>query len=371
MRKRTLLVLALGLIVIGIIATGLVINRNQGFNRKVLQTKVRFGVSPFQDTLLPIVGREKGWYREEGLDVEFKVLGWTEVQEALSAGAVDVAINNISSVIATHERNPQIVYWYGFNPFDNGFALMIRPNGNIKTLQEIEKGLNDHDLAVRITAAQLKGKKVITTSKTDMEQGVAAAARRGGLNFLKDIHIIDLNPDEGLAAFLRGEGDAYIGGIPQRTRASKEGMVEMLTGADLGPPPINGIVTTRDFALKHQDVLLKLLRVWFKTIKFINKDMKDGSNIISKELNSYTGAQFTFEDFRKFWNNYEHFPESPHEVQSLILDPKGRNYWKSRWDDCNLYFHEITHTIAKPVNPDDAFMMLQAQKAYVAEYGLD
>ena len=68
-----------------------------------------------------------------------------------------------------------------------------------------------------------------------MEQGVAAAATRGGLDFKRDVKVIYLEPDQGLAAFLNGTGDAYIGGIPQRTRAGKEGMVEMLTGIDLGP----------------------------------------------------------------------------------------------------------------------------------------
>lgn len=358
------------LLVSGLIVMGYLACKPQGPQTQGL-VKVRYGISPFQDTLVPIVGRDKGWYREEGLDVEFKVLGWTEVMEALSAGQIDVAINNISSVIATHERNPQIVYWYGFNPFDNGFALMIRPDGKLKSLQQIESEVGNHELAVKTAAAQLKGRTVITTGKTDMEQGVAAAARRGGLDFRGDVRIIDLNPDEGLAAFLRGEGDAYIGGVPQRTRAKKEGMIEMLTGADLGPPPINGIVTTKEFAANHQDVLLKLLRVWFKNVNHINQNMEDGAGIIIKELNSYSAAQFTLDDFRAFWNNYEHYPANPREVQQLILDPSGRNYWKARWDDCNTYFHEITQVISKPIEPSDAFLMLDAQKAYVEKYGWD
>lgn len=330
---------------------------------------VRFGVSPFQDTLLPIVGDAKGWYAEEGISVDFKILGWTEVMEALSAGQVDVAINNISSVVATHERNPEIVYWYGLNPFDNGFALMIRPGGKLKTLGQFEKEVSDRNEAVRLTAAQLKGKTVVTTGKTDMEQGVAAAARRGGLDLRRDIRVIDLNPDEGLAAFLRGEGDAYIGGIPQRTRAGKEGMLEMLTGADLGPPPINGFVTTKRFAREHRDLLLKLMRVWFRTVNHINANMDDGAKIIIDRLNKSSGAQFTLGDFRKFWNNYEHYPASPREVQTLILDPSGRNYWKARWDDCNSYFFEITKTVTRPVDPKDAFLMEKAQRSYVEKYG--
>jgi ABC-type nitrate/sulfonate/bicarbonate transport system substrate-binding protein len=332
-------------------------------------SKVRFGVSPFQDTLVPTVGGEKGWYKEEGLDVQFSVLGWTEVMEALSAGHVDVAINNISSVVATHQQNPNIVYYYGLNPFDNGFALMIRSDGKLKTLQQMLQLNPDREAAIKLTAAQLKGKTVVTTGKTDMEQGVAAAARKGGLDFQKDVKIIDLNPDEGLAAFLGGEGDAYIGGIPQRTKAGKDGMLEMLTGADLGPPPINGLVTTKQYAEAHQDELLKILRVWFKTVKYMNSNMDDGASGILKQMNAASGGNFTLEDFTKFWNNYESYPASPKEIQQLILDPKGKNYWKARFDDCNLYFYEITKTIQQPVKAEDAFWMEKAQKAYTDKYG--
>ena len=261
------------------------------------------------------------------------------------------------------------MYWYGLNPFDNGFALMIRPDGKLKTLTQIEKTVTDHSEAVRRTAVQLKGKTVVTTGKTDMEQGVAAAARRGGLNFSRDIRVIDLNPDEGLAAFLRGEGDAYIGGVPQRTRAGKEGMLEMLTGADLGPPPINGLVTTKTFARTHEDVLVRLLHVWFRPVKSIDANMADGASIILDRLNRSSGGQMTLDDFRRLWNNYEHYPASPADVQALILDPTGRNYWKARWDDCNVYFYEITRAIPAPVDPGEAFLMQDAQRAYVAKYG--
>lgn len=184
-------------------------------------TKVRYAVSPFQDTLLPIVGKEKGWYEEEGLDVEFIILGWTEVQEALAAGEADVAINNISSVIATHERFPDFVYYYGFNIFTNGAALMARPE--FKSVEEFEAEGMAREAAVKAALEQMKGRTVITTGNTDMEQAVVGAAFRNGIDYRTELNIIDLNPDEGLAAFLAGQGEFYLGGIPQRTRATEEG----------------------------------------------------------------------------------------------------------------------------------------------------
>jgi NitT/TauT family transport system substrate-binding protein len=214
-----------------------------------------------------MLGRNKGWYKEEGLDVEFRILGWTEVQEALSSVArdrVDVAINNETAVVATNHRNRDLVYVYGFNPFDAGFALMGRPNGRVLPLEVFLPQTPDREEAIRRTAEQLRGLSVITTANTDMEQGVAAAAIRGGLDFTRDVKIINLNPDDGLAAFLAGEGDLFIGGLPQRFRAKKEGMIEILTGLDLGPVPINGIVSTRSYVEKNREVIFKLLNVWFK-----------------------------------------------------------------------------------------------------------
>lgn len=335
-------------------------------------TKVRYGVSPFQDTLVPIFGKEKGWYEEEGLDVEFKILGWTEVQEALSSAAqnrIDVGINNISSIIATHQNNPELVYYYGFNTFDNGFALMIRPDSSLKPLNNfIDSGLSREE-AIKSTAGQLQGKTVITTSNTDMEQGVAAAAKKGGLDFTEDLNIINLNPDEGLAAFLTGQGDAYIGGVPQRIRAAKEGMIEMLTGSDLGPPPINGMVTTKTYADANQETLNKLLKVWFRIIQYIDANLDEGAASIVKILNENSAANFTIEDFKSFWNKLEHYPPTPKAIQEDILSPTGDNYWKSRWDDTNDYFYNVVQTIPQPVEPEGVFLMEEAQKSFVEKYG--
>lgn len=334
--------------------------------------KIVFGVSPFQDTLIPILGKEKGWYEEEGLNVEFKILGWTEVQEALSSvssNRIDLGINNISSVIATYNKNPDLIYLYGFNTFDNGFALMIRPDGNLKPLQFFISEGHTHDKAVELTAKQLKNKTVITTSNTDMEQGVAAAAKKGGLSFKNDINIINLNPDEGLAAFLTGQGDAFIGGLPQRTRAGKEGMIEMLTGVDLGPAPINGIVTTKEFYSEHKESLYKIVKVWFKIVQYINANIDDGAKIIVDILNENSAASFTIDDFKEFWNNYEHYPIDINAINNDILSENGSNYWKARWDDCNDYFYNISKVIPEPVDPSDAFYMIDFNNELEKKYG--
>lgn len=333
-------------------------------NKKESNT-ISYGISPFPDTYMPYLGHLKGWYEEEGLNIDFKILGWAEVQEALSSNAsdkIDLGINNISSVVATHHRNPSLIFLYGNNTFDNGFALMIRPNGKLKSLNYfMNKGL-DRESAILATGKQLSGCEIITTSNTDMEQGVAALSEKGGLNFKKDIKIINLNPDDGLMAFLSGTGDAYIGGIPQRNKATEQGMLEMITGIDLGPAPINGIVTTKEFVESNKDDLLKILRVWFKIVNYTNENLDEVASLMTSELNKKTGSKVTIDDFKLFWNNYEHYPNSIDAIEREIIMSTGKNYWKNRWDDCNKYFYSIKGVIPEPVKANEAFYMLETQK---------
>ena len=356
-----------------IFAALLVVIFNYNFNRtKEKKSQIVFGISPFPDTYMPYLGKIKGWYAEEGLDVDFRILGWTEIQESLSSGAsnrIDLGINNISAIVATYNKNPDFIYYYGFNTFDNGFALIIRPNSDLKSLSFfLGRGL-PHEDAIFETGKQLKGKTVITTANTDMEQGVFAIARKGGLEFLKDIKIINLNSDDGLMAFLAGEGDAYIGGIPQRNKAKQQGMVEMITGSDLGPAPINGIVTTKQFYEANGEDLLKILKVWFKIVEYTNENMNEVASLMVSEINKYTGTKIPPEEFKEYWNNYEHYPATPLEIEKEILSPNGRNYWRARWDDCNEYFFSVKKVIPNKVNAEDAFYMKEVHNVFVEKYG--
>ncbi|NMC80429.1 MAG: ABC transporter substrate-binding protein, partial [Chloroflexi bacterium] len=286
---------------------------------------------------------------------------------ALAAGEIDVAINNISSVIATHENWPEFVYYYGFNIFDAGAALMGKPE--FKSVEEFKAdGMSDEE-AVKAAVEQMKGKTVVTTGNTDMEQAVLGVAYRNGLDYTKDFQVVDMDPDEGLAAFLSGTGDFYLGGIPQRTRATKEGYKPIVVGAQLAPPPLNGIVTTKEYAANNQETLLKLIKVWFKIVNYVEENTEEAGGKVIKTLNEQTGANMTVEDFTTFWQNYEHYPLSAAQVQTDILDPTGYSYWKARFDDCNWYFYDVKKSIKAPVKAEDAMMLEEVQKAYVAAYG--
>ncbi len=332
--------------------------------------KVRMGISPFQDTLLPLVGVDKGWYAEEGLDVEMTTLAWNDIMTTLASGSIDLAVNNTAGVVSVVHQFPEAIFWYGWNIFDQASALMGNPASGLKTVKDFEAQGMSHEEALRATFLQLKGRTILTTMGTDMGKEVVAALSSVGLDYQKDATIIDMDPDQGLAAFLSGTGDAYLGGLAQRTRTEKEGMVVLASGAELAPPPINGFVTTEKYATENEDVMLKIQHVMFRIMRYCDANKEECGTFITDTLNSRTGSSMTVTDFTDFWQRLEHYDLNASEVQRDILSPEGYCYWKLTWDSDNKGLYEEQHVIPAPADYSH-FWGDKVQELYVTKYGAD
>lgn len=331
---------------------------------------INLGISPFQDTMLPVIGQQKGWFEEANLEVELTTLSWDAVMTSVASNAVDVAINNTTGVVSVANRAPEVIYWYGWNPFTQGSALMGRPDVGLKTLEDFESEGMSHEEARTAAFEQLKGRTIVTTVATDMGKQVRAALDSVGLSE-DDVDLVDLDPDQGLAAFLSGTGDAYLGGIPQRQRATDEGMLVIASGPDLAPPPINGFVTTTTFAEANEDAMLRLMNVMFRIVRYCDENTADCGEIITTEINERTGAELTVQDFENFWQNFELYAGNAAEVDEMILSQDGIAYWKATWDGDNTFLFEETEQIPAPVDAADHFWGERIQEKYVERYGAD
>ena len=331
--------------------------------------KVVYGISPYQDTILPIVAQEKGWYAEEGLNADLRVLAWGDVMFALAGGAVDVAIQNFNSFQAAYPNirkgGKEVVFWHPLFVF-KGAAIVVRPDSGLKTLSDIRKTEPDPQKAVGEATRQLRGKTIIATQGTEMEQLVLRALEVGGLA-REDVRLIHAQPDEGLSAFLRGEGDAYSGGVTEQLKAYKEGNVQLLSAADVGLVVIDGLVTTREFAENHPDVLYKLLRLWYRTVQFIDADVEKNSQIIIDYLNKKASYQFDVQDYKYTWTTTEYFPATPKLARETWLNPESLYYWKRSWAANNEYLKR-ENKIPDAV-PYDAFWMERTAAEYERRYG--
>ena len=105
-------------------------------------------------------------------------------------------------------------------------------------------------------------------------------------------------------------------------------------------------------------------------MRLLSKPLRE---LAADDLSKYYWKAMTtwgaVDDFKHFWQHYEHYPLSPREIQVDILSDSGSNYWKSRWDNCNDFFCGLIKIIPNSVQPEGAFLMQSAQDDYVRKYG--
>lgn len=304
---------------------------------------VTLGISPYQDTYLPGLAAEKGWFEEAGVDVRVVDLAWGEVMSSvMSTGGADIAITNFNTFLASSpsmvDQGGDPVFVYPLFIF-KGPAILARDSTAYETVEEIRdsRGIG-YDSAVRVASMQLEGRRVITTENTEMEQIVVEAGRRAGLRRGEDYGITHASPEDGLAAFLGGEGDLYSGGLTERLRAQQQGAIAIIEGAHVSPPVIDGFVMKRSSLERiGPEKIAGLVEVWFRLIQYIRNNPVRASEEFAGLLNRVASTQYGAQELRVVWEEMEVFLANRAEVDTMVLDGDGRYYWREVWQDINEF----------------------------------
>jgi NitT/TauT family transport system substrate-binding protein len=330
-------------------------------------TNIRIATTPYQDSLIMSLGNELGWYAAECLNVTFQNVAFGDEPQVLSSGTSDVAWFSDPGVYEDYHQDPNLVYYYPWDIFYNGFALMARPSLHLKTAAQYEQEGQTQQQAVSSVINELHGKSVITTLNNSRAEEIQSPILQAGkpLNWMT---YINEGAAPGLALFLRGTGDTYIAGIPQRAELLQDGYTPLLTGTELAPPPLNGFNTTKTFYEAHQAALLALLHVTFMEIRYTDANLNQVANYVASTYTHATGDQFTAADFKEYWQKLELYPTDAADAQKMVFDPSGVAYWQKTWNLDGLYFVKLTHTLTQDT-PTSVFLGGQVQQAYIAKYG--
>lgn len=240
-------------------------------------TNIKIATTPYQDSLIMTLGSELGWYQAECLNVTFQNVAFGDEPQVLSSGSSNVAWFSDPGVYEDYHLNHNLVYYYPWDIFYNGFALMARPSLHLKTAAQYMKEGQSQQQAVASVINELHGKSVITTLNNSRAEEIQAPILKEGKP-LSWMTYINEGAASGLALFLRGTGDTYIAGIPQRAELLQKGYTPLLTGAELAPPPLNGFNTTRSFYEQHKNALLRLLHVTSMEIRYTDANLNKVAN---------------------------------------------------------------------------------------------
>lgn len=211
-------------------------------------------------------GIEKGFYRREGVDLQFRILrGDLAISSLVSGKEVDYIYGAGTAFLAAVRGAPVKILSHDFRSVL--FYLMAQPG-------------------VR-SAKDLKGKKIAVSSLG----GTGAASARACLKAL------ELDPDKDMtfivigaasvrmAAMESGSVEAAIMPVPWNSRMKQKGFREMVFAGNVISQPLTGIATSKEKIEKNRAQVAKVLRGFMRSLRAVREEKKDFIDFIGRKFN--------------------------------------------------------------------------------------
>ncbi|MBS1881945.1 MAG: ABC transporter substrate-binding protein [Actinobacteria bacterium] len=292
---------------------------------------VTLGVLPFLDYQPWYVAHELGLDKELGYDLQFKQfpLEPNEVQ-AMVRGEVQIGQGAIGSVIPLLPERPDLRVFLNLTQF-KGFAFVVR-KGAYENYEEFAKELGNEKAARTATMKQFEGQDVVTI-ESSFKATIAAALEEAGLTY-SDIKVTNFSESAAAAiAFIRGEGDIFMGGLPETVKLVKEHPeeYEILIGAEhMGPPGLwfSNAFVTESYLKENREQLLALTAIWYRTMRYLKEDKAKTYPILAAELNKASSGELSTAEIENLVPDFTYFPTSE-EAKEKIYTPSSPSYWKT------------------------------------------
>ena len=235
------------------------------------QEKVTLGSSVAFTQLPNRVGIDKGYFKEQGLDAELKIVpSGNDVIQALAGGSIDFGDSSHALFLAAVANNLPIV------------AIGLHSWGNVGKLVASTANANVTKLA------DLKGKRIGVQVGTGAYIVFMLALDRAGLKE-SDFVISNVRVSDMPAAMQASGFDAVMAWEPQASRITQSGLGKEVISASKFEELANTsypflILTTEKMIRERPAVVQKYLNGFGKAQRFILKDEKGAVDIYRKHL---------------------------------------------------------------------------------------
>ncbi len=215
----------------------------------------------FQFIIFPIA-KERGYMKEEGIDLDIVIMASTPGLQAVLAGAMDFTGSGSSALVAVTQSNAPLRTVLAVNDQVLQWLMVRPPSGTFK---------------------DLKNKRIAVTGvaavATFMLKKVAA---KYGLDPNNDLTFLALPPGQRLGALQAGAVDAGLLSSEERFAALDQGMKEVLY---LGKEVKNswGTIATNDQFIKDKPKLMHgFMRATLQALRLVKQNREVAINTIMK-----------------------------------------------------------------------------------------
>lgn len=253
------------------------------------------------------VAEEKGFFADEGLDVEVIISGGgSKVMAAVIGGSVEFGGTTLGNVMQAAEQGQDVQI---FASLMNQYASNVVINKDIAK----EKGVDENStLSEKIQA--LKGLKIaITSPGSSSDKLVRHLLELEGIAPDKDVELVPLGKSEAVVpAFKNKQIDAFAFSSPTSEIGINENGLMLLNLSqgevkDLDGFLYTGLVAKKELLKSDPELIEKMTRAVAKAEEFIKNDKEGAREILKKSFSEIDGEVFD----KAFDNNYPAFATNP------------------------------------------------------------
>jgi NitT/TauT family transport system substrate-binding protein len=200
-----------------------------------------------------VIARDRGFFREEGLDVEFIFMKAIQTVQAMLAGGVDFGSATGTAIsAAVNGADVRVVFALTDKP---SFDMIAQSNiTNVQQMRGKKLGISAPGSLTEILARQ-----ILLVNKIPLDQVTMLSLGTSDVTYV---------------ALKAGTIDATMLQVPQNLIAQEEGYRRIASGADVYRAVQGGLTTTKTVISERPEVVMRVIRATQKALRLIRNDKK-------------------------------------------------------------------------------------------------
>ncbi|MDE0239539.1 MAG: ABC transporter substrate-binding protein [bacterium] len=255
------------------------------------------------------IAREKGFFAEEGVDIELQIMENTPLKMgALMAGQIDL-------VASTADE----------------FPIYMKPGTPVRYILAVDNSnggdgvVANKDIA---TVADLKGRTVAFEEGSVSQFFINALLLDAGLT-QDDVDAVNMTATDAGVAFAAGRVDAAVTWEPHLSQGANTEHGHRLIDSSQTPGLIVDVVAvTEETATEHADEMRAFVRAWQRALDFLRTDPDEGFRIMADGVGGWLSDPVEFEavvtgiEYLDLDRNREMYgtPEDPGPLHKTLSD---------------------------------------------------
>ncbi len=210
-----------------------------------------------------IIAKEKGFFKNKGLDVELQVIdGLGERKQALTASKIQAMATALDVSVTMEGENVPIKLVWAFDSSNGADGLLVQADKGITSI------------------ADLKGKEIALQEASTSHFFLLNVLEKAGLTD-KDVKIVNMTAGEAGAAFVAGKVAAAVTWEPWLTKGTKAGGKVLISSKDT-PELIADVVAFRsDFVKANPDQVQAFVAAMKEATEFMLTNKEEANKILA------------------------------------------------------------------------------------------